>query len=299
MWCSKCQADVAAEMAPDDRRLLCASCGSQIQGIASLATGDKTRQARELLERWSKNRWSEESTAVAEEPEFLLSEALESPLPELASLRRDPPEPRSARETRENSETQPMISQGVSPTNRISSPPQPSGAVNSPRTHHRHDSSAPPPHFPGEPMWDDLPAQKKNSSSARLQSFWGQMLAYAGVLALTIGAAFVLLGYFGGPEWQTYTPTGWLITTTGQMLLFLGVVTLVSGGMEQTTEEVARRIDRLGQRIVRIEWAAQNHALKGPSLPAERFETDEARSKESKRPSEKPILEGIVDDARR
>jgi hypothetical protein len=99
------------------------------------------------------------------------------------------------------------------------------------------------------------------------------MLAYAGVLALTIGAAFVLLGYFGGPQWQSYTPTGWLITTTGQMLLFLGVVTLVSGGMEQTTEEVARRIDKLGQRMIRIEWASQNHALKGPSVPAELFQT--------------------------
>ena len=98
------------------------------------------------------------------------------------------------------------------------------------------------------------------------------MLAYAGVLALTIGAVFVILGYFGGPEWQSYTPTGWLLTTTGQMLLFLGVVTLVSGGMEQTTEEVARRIDRLGERFIRIEWAAGNHALKGPNLPAEQFQ---------------------------
>ncbi len=103
------------------------------------------------------------------------------------------------------------------------------------------------------------------------------MLAYAGVLALTVGAAFVLMGYFGGPRWQSYTPTGWLITTTGQMLLFLGVVTLVSGGMEQTTEEVARRIDRLGQRIIRIEWASQNHALKGPSLPAESFLPEEGK----------------------
>jgi hypothetical protein len=40
------------------------------------------------------------------------------------------------------------------------------------------------------------------------------------------------------------------------MLLFLGVVTLVSAGMEQTTHEVARRIETLGQRLVRIEQAA-------------------------------------------
>jgi len=40
------------------------------------------------------------------------------------------------------------------------------------------------------------------------------------------------------------------------MLLFLGVVTLVSGGMEQTTDEVARRIDQLGEKILHIEQTA-------------------------------------------
>jgi hypothetical protein len=127
----------------------------------------------------------------------------------------------------------------------------------------------------------DIEEPLVQNSSSKLQAFWGQMLAYAGVLALTVGAAFVLMGYFGGPGWQSYTPTGWLITTTGQMLLFLGVVTLVSGGMEQTTEEVARRIERLGQRMIRIEWAAQNHALKGPSIPAEHFQPGGAPQVES------------------
>jgi len=137
--------------------------------------------------------------------------------------------------------------------------------------HEPHGPACPPPHFSWQSLSDE-PSPEPNTSS-KLQAFWGQILAYAGVLALTIGAAFVLLGYFGGPQWQSYTPTGWLITTTGQMLLFLGVVTLVSGGMEQTTETVARRIDALGQRILRIEWASQDHALKGPSLPAEQFQT--------------------------
>ncbi|MFO1022240.1 MAG: hypothetical protein U0903_16340 [Planctomycetales bacterium] len=60
----------------------------------------------------------------------------------------------------------------------------------------------------------------------------GQLLAYAGVGALTCGTIMVLIGLHGArPE---LTPTGWLISTAGQMLLFLGVVTLVSAGMEQT-----------------------------------------------------------------
>jgi len=39
------------------------------------------------------------------------------------------------------------------------------------------------------------------------------------------------------------------------MLLFLGVITLVSAGMEQTTSSVSRRIDRLGKRIFLFEQA--------------------------------------------
>jgi hypothetical protein len=90
----------------------------------------------------------------------------------------------------------------------------------------------------------------------------GQALAYIGILGLTAGTSLVILGYFGGPT--QYAPTGWLITTVGQMLLFLGVVTLVSAGMEQTTVEVKQTVDEslkeltaklndMGDRIIRIE----------------------------------------------
>ena len=79
----------------------------------------------------------------------------------------------------------------------------------------------------------------------------GQLCAYGGVGLLTCGTVLVLSGYFGGPA--NYAPTGWLIAAVGQMLLFLGVVTLVSGGMEQTVDEVAWRIDFLAERIVHLE----------------------------------------------
>ena len=83
-----------------------------------------------------------------------------------------------------------------------------------------------------------------------------------------MGASLVLYGYFGGPA--AYAPTEWLIATAGQMLLFLGIVTLVSGGMEQTTCEVARRIDVLGHHLVRIgqEGAASRpHVAAGGNEP--------------------------------
>jgi hypothetical protein len=96
----------------------------------------------------------------------------------------------------------------------------------------------------------------------------GQLFAYVGVAGLTVGTVLVLMGYFGGPA--SYATTGWLITTAGQMLLFLGVVTLVSGGMEQTTQEVARRIDTIGERLVRIEQAAWTTR---PETPSEKVES--------------------------
>ena len=88
----------------------------------------------------------------------------------------------------------------------------------------------------------------------------GQVLAYFGVGSLTVGTVMVLAGYYGNnTEWL---PTGWLTASAGQMLLFLGVITLVSGGMEQATQEIVQRVDRLGERIVRME---QRH--QGPNRP--------------------------------
>lgn len=79
----------------------------------------------------------------------------------------------------------------------------------------------------------------------------GQGLAYIGVIALLVGTSLVILGHFGGES--DYTPTGWLITTVAQMLLFLGIINLVSGGMEQHNDEVARRIHSLTEHLIRIE----------------------------------------------
>ncbi|MFG0240934.1 MAG: hypothetical protein ACF8CY_07800, partial [Gimesia chilikensis] len=77
--------------------------------------------------------------------------------------------------------------------------------------------------------------------------------------------------------------TGWLISTAGQMLLFLGVITLVSAGMEQTSNSVTRRIDRLGQRIFLFEQAMldqQQEAERKKRTAASRSRTASDRSAE-------------------
>jgi hypothetical protein len=117
--------------------------------------------------------------------------------------------------------------------------------------------AAPRPHFALDSFTQ--PSRKPG----RQESVFGQLLAYVGVGLLTIGTALVVWGYFGGPQVARYQSTGWLISTAGQMLLFLGVVTLVSGGMQQTTHEVSQRVEYLGNKMHRIEQSTEE-LLKGP-----------------------------------
>ncbi len=126
-----------------------------------------------------------------------------------------------------------------------------------PRRIDAHHEAVPAPHFSL-----DAALTKSRRPPGRMEALWGQLLAYGGVGLLTVGTVFVLWGYFGGRA--SYAPTGWLMATAGQMLLFLGVVTLISGGMEQTTHEVAQRIEHLGDQLIRMERQASQHALRGP-----------------------------------
>ena len=121
------------------------------------------------------------------------------------------------------------------------------------------------PHGLNPPHYTAVPARSVAKGSNWVTAV-GQVFAYFGVGGLTIGTVLVLMGYFGGPT--SYATTGWLVATAGQMLLFLGVVTLVSGGMEQTTHEVTQRIERLGDHIFRIERHTSEQALRGPHYNA-------------------------------
>ncbi|MEO2018089.1 MAG: hypothetical protein ABGZ53_27365 [Fuerstiella sp.] len=131
-----------------------------------------------------------------------------------------------------------------------------------------HDSAVRGPHF-----------QVTVPRRSNITTITGQFLAYAGVLGLTIGTAMVIYGHFGG--YSDYTPTGWLVTTVAQMMLFLGVINLVSGGIEQTNDDVSQRINVLGEQLMRIEQVTEE-ALRGPKIPAHRY-ADSSAAAESNR----------------
>lgn len=113
-----------------------------------------------------------------------------------------------------------------------------------------------------------------------LTSMTGHVLAYLGVLGLTIGTAIVICGHFLG--YSDYTPTGWLVTTVAQMMLFLGVINLVSGGIDQTNEDVSNRINTLGEQLLRIEQVTEE-ALRGPKISARRYMGEDAEVEERER----------------
>ncbi len=132
-----------------------------------------------------------------------------------------------------------------------------------------HDSALRGPHF-------EITTPRRSN----LTSITGQFLAYLGVLGLTIGTAMVIYGHFGG--YSEYTPTGWLVTTVAQMLLFLGVINLVSGGIEQNNDEVSRRINTLGEQLLRIEQVTSD-AMKGPKLSPRLYDNPNADVEETSR----------------
>ena len=123
-----------------------------------------------------------------------------------------------------------------------------------------HESQLRGPHF-------EVSAPKRSN----LTSMTGQFLAYLGVLGLTVGTAMVIYGHFGG--YSEITPTGWLVTTVAQMLLFLGVINLVSGGIEQNNDDVSRRINTLGEQLLRIEQVT-SEVMRGPKIPAHMYAED-------------------------
>ncbi|TWU08652.1 hypothetical protein CA54_38880 [Symmachiella macrocystis] len=115
------------------------------------------------------------------------------------------------------------------------------------------------------------PAAKRGGGSLMVL---GQILAYIGVLSLTIGSTFVLWGFFG--DKPHYTPMGWLVLTAGQMLLFLGIVTIVSGGIEQTTSTVDIQFTALNEQILRIEQAVHSQAATSPAATSSSNRDDSA-----------------------
>lgn len=297
MWCASCQADVAAQVATETGRVLCAQCGMEL--AQAHAIRERTKDAREILERWSTRSMNDPYGPLpGTSPARSLQEKLEEDLAkeELAASLLSPEtspqatlpltSPQATEMPPQHKSAQP--SAPAKRTFRIDRPTNVNQVADTktPRVRSQrkavqrhvdqsHGNKLKGPHFqmapPKQPSWAVAT---------------GQWLAYLGVLGLTIGTAIVVYGHFGG--YASYTPTGWLITTVGQMLLFLGVINLVSGGMEQSNDEVSQRIDIIGERLMRIE-AATDEALRGPKIPAHRYAEGEVAEAES--PGQKTTVE--------
>ena len=240
MWCGVCRADVAAELSADNRRMLCARCQTELGSAAGALERpaaaprlqETERNARELLARWS-------TQHLLEPPLSGTAAQLAGELPpSKPSLRIDAAHssvPAPNTDSAPTGERLEKRKRRVKPKNL-------------------HLTQTPVVEPVRSTAQDDI-VRKAMTQPAERKANWattaGQLCAYAGVGVLTLGTVMVLSGYFGGPT--NYAPTGWLVAAVGQMLLFLGVVTLVSGGMEQTVDEVAWRIDALAEQIHDLE----------------------------------------------
>ncbi|MBX3440731.1 MAG: hypothetical protein KF861_24790, partial [Planctomycetaceae bacterium] len=239
MWCAGCQTDVAGEISADGQSLRCASCGGEVSSVRTPSLHAKTREIRNLLERWS--------TEEMLDPELPVKRVPPSPQPEMlwvaASAMSIPPKPKGSRTdpTSAPSPSPPIEQEVPRPRRkslRLDTPHQPRAGSAAPvpdphpqRTSHtRAETRTDEPHAETPaPHFNLSRAFEGEKSPGRGESLLGQSLAYVGILVLTIGTLMVVLGYFGGDA--GLAPTGWLLATAGQFLLFLGVVTLVSGGM--------------------------------------------------------------------
>ena len=303
MWCPNCQSEVAAAVDDADGCATCVSCGNDLGGVGAdtadrptvdtpvappRTAGTAEDRARELLDQWS-------HLFPGDEPDEVFAEAAPAPAPRpqaAAPPERGTPAATAAVPRPKHRVDRPAPAPSPAPA-PPSAPPRAAGGprirvdaghaglhasapvrpphaapADAPRVHAAHAAGPRRPHFDPSLAGDfGGPSRKANSTAAL-----GQLLAYAGVLGLTVGGAFVVWSYFGGPP--GYAPTGWLLTTGGQMLLFLGIVTLISGGMERTSHEVRTRIEYLGESIHRLEHG-HAHALRSPHLPAERFAGEE------------------------
>lgn len=278
MWCPNCRAEVSAELALDHRRLLCTQCATELgtaaeamlKASASLERAAETeRDARDLLARWSADNALESLPRTGVDspvrstsgPHFGLKAPAASSSTESAQAA---PKPRKTRWRIDTSHPASSSATPAAPSDGKSQMDSrsPRQDANESRPRRKRRRPVHPELRPSDLRSRAAKPTRKRGVAGWWMSLIGQVCAYGGVGLLTCGTALVLSSYFGGPE--QYAPTGWLMTTIGQMMLFLGVVTLVSGGLEQTTQEVARRIERLGDRLIRIEVAHGAHRLRGP-----------------------------------
>src|SRR5437667_8156204 len=95
MWCGQCQADVPAEVSSDNQRVFCTICGALLSTVDSpparpstdRPASDKTKDARELLHRWSSGKGLDPFGPSFKKPD--VAESLAPPVrePEIAAVK--------------------------------------------------------------------------------------------------------------------------------------------------------------------------------------------------------------------
>lgn len=210
MWCPSCSADVAAELSADERRFLCTRCQTEL-GLTAAMTRPAAPApvAAERDARELLARWSAHS--VLDEPVRPVS-------------KREPP-PVSVPITVAKTESPPVVPPESKPSSKRLVVRREAASVGI-------EAEKPPEAPPAPP-----------SRSGLWLLTMGQLAAYAGIGLITCGTALVIWSYYGGPP--SYAPTGWLISALGQMLFFLGLVNLVSGGLDHTSAELRHQMERL------------------------------------------------------
>ncbi len=254
MWCTNCQSDVAAEVSADSKHVHCAICGSDLGTTAAARISDKTQEARELLARWSNREVLDPYGPLAKSelrPTSTSSLFDQSETHPLKSMPQEPAEPE--RNFEEPAAFQTSIEESKQ-ENAFQTDDNFTGTTHEERESVSfQETSIPQLHAEYQNIQTLI---EEDDQRPNWLALVGQLMAYGGVAVLTIGTTLVLWGYYGGPA--NYASTGWLISTAGQMLLFLGVITLVSAGMEQSSTSVSRRIDSLSQRIFLFEKVLLN-----------------------------------------
>ena len=247
MWCPRCQTEVAAEASTDNLRWFCTNCSTELtvrtaepgSGFSAKGATDTSKlDPQALLARWSDDRLLDPLSPV---PTASTDQQGESSSAERKTFRLDIPQPTPLSSVDPHIPL-PRDHQPISQNTSLAHASLPA--------HHRADASTglAGPHFA-------VPQPQAPQKAKRALAVTGQVLAYTGAAALTGGAALVMIGYLGGPS--SYAPSGWFTTMLGQLLLFLGVITLVAAGMEQTSEEVSRRVDSLHEQLGRLETLGQ------------------------------------------
>jgi hypothetical protein len=235
MWCPSCSADVAAELTADERRFLCTRCQTELgqtaatirPAVAKPAAAE--RDARELLARWSAHTLLDEllRPVVPKEP-------VPSPVVALPMASRKP-ETKSA----------PVV---TPPSEKIRR-----------RVVVRREAAS-------VAMPVELPIITEKEVPPSRSGAWlstlGHLAAYAGIGLITCGTALVIWSHYGGPA--SYAPSGWLINALGQMLFFLGLVNLVSGGLEQSAADFREQLLRLRTQLQRLETERSQEASSRP-----------------------------------